>query len=156
MLVSMITPAAQEFPSPPTIVDPESRSDLKRGTAIRQNGDITGDPRKQADPNMPNIPLQSPATVNSNQNAHQDSDPHEHKASRPNEKEDPAKNDLGQSATGGSGPAGFKTTAVADLPKNSDSAGEAPDQVPQRILTTIAGQGIPAAPSSVEIAGASI
>ena len=156
MPVSMTTPVAQKVPSQPTDVDPESSSDHKQGTNIGQSGDVTGDPGNKADPNVPSMPLQSPAAVNSNQDPDQNSSPLEHNAPKPNGNDDPTGNDPEQKAAGASQTMNPETTTLAGPSKDANSADKAPHQVPQRILTTIAGHGITAAPSSVAIAGATI
>ncbi len=156
MPVSMTTPAAQEIPSQPTDVDPESSNDPIQGTNIGQSGDVTGDPGKKADPNVPSMPLQSSAAVNSNQDPNQNSNPLEQDAPKLSGNEDPPGNDPEQKSAGASQTTHPETSTLANPLSDANSADKAPDQVPQRILTTIAGHGITAAPSSVAIAGATI
>lgn len=154
--VPMAAHSGQETPSLPTDVDPESSSDPKKGTNFGQSGDVTGDPGKQADPNVPDRPLQSDAVVNSNQ------DPN-HKASsivgnepKQDDKGDPTGNDPGQEAAGASQITNPETATLVGMPEDPKSASKVPDQLPQRILTTIAGHAITANPTAVAIAGTAI
>ena len=154
--VPMAAPAAQKTPSPPTDVDPESNTYPKQGTSNGESGDIAGQPETKADPNVPGLPLQSPAAVKSNQDPGQKSNIVPNNTPKPSDSEYPNGSDPGQIAAGGSQPTTSETPTPADPSKDSDSADKGPDQLPQRILTTIAGHAITAAPNAVAIAGATI
>ena len=147
---------AQKTPSPPTDVDPESNTVPKQGTDIGQSGDITGGPGTETDPNVPGLPLQLPAAVDSNQDPDQKSNIVGGNTPKPSDNEDTNGNDPGQIAAGGSQPTTSENPMPADPSKDSNSADKGADQVPQKILTTIAGHAITAAPNAVAIAGATI
>ena len=147
---------AQKTSSPPMDVDPESNTDPKQGTDIGQSGDITGGPGTKTGPNVPGLPLQSPAAVDGNQDPDQKSNIVGGNTPKPSNNEDPNGNDPGQMAAGGSQPTTSENPTPADPSKDSNSADKGADQVLQKILTTIAGHAITAAPNAVAIAGATI
>ena len=154
--VPMTPPAAQKTPSPPTGVDPESNTDPKQGPSIGKSSDITGEPGTKQDPNLPGLPLQSPAAVNSNQDPNQKSNSVGNNTPKPSDNEYPNNNDPGQIVAAGSQPTTSETPTPADPSKDSNAANRGADQVPQQILTTIAGHAITAAPNAVAIAGATL
>ena len=154
--VPMAAPTAQKTPSPPTDVDPQSNTEPKQGTGIGESGDIPGEPGTKADPNVPGLPLQSPAAVNSNQDPGQKPNIDGNNTPKPSDDEYPNSNDPGQIAAGGTQPTTSETPTPADSSKDSNSAEKGPDQVPQQILTTIAGHAITAAPNAVAIADTTI
>ena len=154
--VPMAAPAAQKTPSPPADIDPESNTDPKQSTRIGESGAITGQPGTKTDPDEPSLPSQSPAAVNSKQDPGQKSNIVGNNTPKPSDNEYPNGNDSGQIPAGGSQPTRSETPTPADPSKDSNSADKGPDQLPQQILTTIAGHAITAASNAVAIAGATI
>lgn len=182
--VPMVAPAAQKTPSPSTHLYPEkSSSDPKQGSDIGQSGDISEDPRQQVDPNVPGLPLQKAAAVDSNQDPNQNSNPDAHNEPKQSDNEDPTGRVSGQKDPGASLVTDPEATTPADNSNDPSSGSKAsaqvvsinqvlqpfphgvsivgttltPEvptlQVPQRILTTIAGHAITAAPTALAIAG---
>ncbi len=150
--VPMTASLAQKTPSLPTDVDPESNSDPKQGTKIGQSGDVSGDPGIPADPKVPGLPLQSVAAVNSNQDPNQKTSPIVQNEPKQNDNGDPIGNDSGPKAAGASQIADPETATLED----TNSASKPPNELPQRILTTIAGHAITANPTAVAIAGTTL
>lgn len=151
----MTSPSTQKSPSLPTDVDPESSSDPKHCIEIGQSCHVTGDPGKQ-DPNVPGLPLQSVAAINSNQDPNEKASSIVQNEPKQNDNGDPIGNDPGQKAAGASQITNPEIAALVGTPEDSKSASKAPDQLPQRIFTTVAGQAITAHPTAVAIAGTTI
>ena len=151
--VPLAAPSAQETPSLPTVVDPESNSDPRKGTVVGQSGDVTGEPGKKGDPNVPGLPLQSVAAVNSNQDPNQKASSIVQNEPQQPDNGDPAGNEPGNTAFGASQITNPETATIAGTPEGTKSASKEPDQLPQPILTTIAGHAITAQPTAVAIAG---
>ena len=151
--VPMTAFSAQKTPSLPTDFDPESRSDLKQGTKIGQSGGVSGDPGNAADPKVPGLPLQSVTAVNSDQDPNQKANSILQTEPKQNDNGDPNAYDSGQEAAGPSQTTNPETATLAGTPEDTISASKAPDELPQRILTTIAGHAITARPTVVAIAG---
>lgn len=139
--VPRIAPAAQMTPSPGTQSDPKpSSGDPEQGNKIQQDGDTSGDPRHQANPNVPGLPLQSTPTTSSNQESDQIFHP-----VAPNEPHE----------SGSKDPTGRESRKeAADVSRVADPEAKTPADVldvPQRIRTTTASHAITANPNAAAI-----
>ena len=141
---------AQKTPSPGTYSDPkEYISDPKQDSGMEKGSDTGKDPEQQANPHAAGAPVQSdPATTNdqvSNQKpspvAHDEPD----KSENQSENRHPTEGESGQEAAGAS----QLTSPEATTPTDASNPA-------QRMLTTIAGHIITAAPTAVAIAGSTL
>lgn len=141
--VTRITPAAQMTPSPGTKSGPKQLGgDLEQGNGIQQDGDTSGHPRHQANPDVPGLPLQPTPTTSSQQESDQILHP-----VAPNE---PHK-------SGNQDPTGRESRKeVAEISRVADPVATTPadiSDVPQSIRTTTAAHAITANPVAAATTG---
>ena len=174
--VTVIASAAQQTSSSQASSDPKgASSDPERGIEKVQSSNISGDLEQQTDrnvpglplklnapmnsnlyPNLPGLPLQPTATIKSNRDPALNVGPVAHNEPKESDYESPTRSESGTEAAGASQINDPEPTTPAVASKDSDSDSKAPVQVPQRILTTIAGHAITAAPTAISIAGTTI
>lgn len=144
--VPRIAPAAQMTPSPGMQSDPKQPSgDPEQGNIIQQDSDTSGDPRHQANPNVPGLPLQPTPTTSSNQNSDQRLHPVAPNQPPGSGNEDPTGRESSKEAANFSRVADPEATTPADI-----------SDVPQHILTNTAGHAITANPVAAVITGSGI
>lgn len=105
---------------------------------------------------VPGQPFQSPSTIKDNQRPKQNASPIAQNEPDSTNIESPAGDDSGTGATSASQMSNPESTPPADTLKDPSPASRLSVQPPQRILTTIAGHAITAAPTAIAIAGTRI
>ena len=105
---------------------------------------------------VPGLPLQPTATVKSNRDPTLNAGPVAHNEPKESDDESLRGSESGTKAAGASQITDSEATPPADPSKNPSPGSKAPVQIPQRIITTIAGHAITAAPTAITIAGIKI